>query len=376
MNTPKRILLGQLGANGDCLYATTVARQIKTDYPGCHLTWAIGPKWRSVIENNPDVDEIWEVDYYTTLGDFSQWKRFEAEAGQRQQRGEFDEIFLTQITMPNFHLWTSGVRTAIFRAYPHPITVDQSPIVRLRASEVENVRQFAHIHRLAEKSQVVLFECAPRSRQSQVSPAFALEIARAIVAKHPTVAFVLSSNHAFDSTDENIIDGSALTLRENAELTKYCSLLVGASSGITWIATSDWAKPLPMIQLVVPDLVQANSPMADFQQRKADTSLLIEMCDYSKDKVVDCIEEVFSKSFYDAKLSFDQITPLGFFVYRDLLDNMLSRRQVNQCLKLIGLNLREHGFRIRFISIWLSVLLGHFLLLRHKILPDRTTGGN
>ena len=29
-----RILLGQLGSNGDCLYATIVARQIKKDFPG------------------------------------------------------------------------------------------------------------------------------------------------------------------------------------------------------------------------------------------------------------------------------------------------------------------------------------------------------
>jgi ADP-heptose:LPS heptosyltransferase len=41
INIPQKIVLVQLFSNGDCLYATAVARQIKADYPGCHLTWAI-----------------------------------------------------------------------------------------------------------------------------------------------------------------------------------------------------------------------------------------------------------------------------------------------------------------------------------------------
>lgn len=60
-NIRKRILLGQLGSNGDCLHATVLARQIKHDYPNCHLTWAIGSIYRSIIENNPFIDRIWEI---------------------------------------------------------------------------------------------------------------------------------------------------------------------------------------------------------------------------------------------------------------------------------------------------------------------------
>ena len=63
MQERKRILLGQLGSFGDCLYATTVARQIKVDFPECHLTWAIGSPYRSILDNSPDVDDIWEVPF-------------------------------------------------------------------------------------------------------------------------------------------------------------------------------------------------------------------------------------------------------------------------------------------------------------------------
>ena len=56
----KRFLIGQLGSFGDCLFATTVARQIKNDYPDCHLTWAVGSIYRSILDGNPYIDDIWE----------------------------------------------------------------------------------------------------------------------------------------------------------------------------------------------------------------------------------------------------------------------------------------------------------------------------
>ena len=57
-----KILLVQLGSTGDCLFVTTIARQIKeVDYPGCHLTWVIGSRYKPAIINNPHVDEILEI---------------------------------------------------------------------------------------------------------------------------------------------------------------------------------------------------------------------------------------------------------------------------------------------------------------------------
>jgi len=84
----QRVLLVHLTSNGDCLMATTVARQIKNDYPGCHLTWAISRQCKQVIENNPFVDEIWSVEYepYDHPHD-DVWRRTKAEALRRQQSG-------------------------------------------------------------------------------------------------------------------------------------------------------------------------------------------------------------------------------------------------------------------------------------------------
>ena len=56
-----RILLGQLGANGDCLYATILARQLRQDYPKATITWAISDRSASLLTNNPHVDEVWKI---------------------------------------------------------------------------------------------------------------------------------------------------------------------------------------------------------------------------------------------------------------------------------------------------------------------------
>ncbi|MEO7049339.1 MAG: hypothetical protein ABI091_28810, partial [Ferruginibacter sp.] len=60
-NSPqKNILLVQLFSNGDCLYATAIARQIKNDFPGCKLSWAIASFCKNIIAHNPYVDEVLE----------------------------------------------------------------------------------------------------------------------------------------------------------------------------------------------------------------------------------------------------------------------------------------------------------------------------
>ena len=64
-----RALIGQLGANGDCLYATTLARQIKADFPECELTWAVASACAHILVNNPHVDDVWvwKVDDWANL---------------------------------------------------------------------------------------------------------------------------------------------------------------------------------------------------------------------------------------------------------------------------------------------------------------------
>lgn len=248
---PGKFLLVHLMSNGDCLMATTIARQIKADFPGCHLTWAISHKCKQAIENNPFVDAIWAVEYGPDQSPFEDvWYRTKREAERRRASGEFDHVYYTQTFPDNVGNFDGTTRTTMFRSYPRPITVPVQPTLRLYEHETDRVRSFAERHALRSYSKVVLFECAPSSSQSSLSPQLAVRVASRVLAEHEDAVFVVSSHESIVPPVPNIIDGSSLTYRENAELSKYCTLLVGCSSGITWLLTSSWAKTIPTIQFL------------------------------------------------------------------------------------------------------------------------------
>jgi hypothetical protein len=353
----KRILLGQLNSNGDCLYATAVARQIKTDYPGCHLTWAVGSMCRSILDGNPHVDEVWEIPLASAYEIDEVWPGFQQAASARLAAGEFDEMFLTQISPGNLHLYDGTIRSSILRAYGKPITVPITPVLRLSAAEVENVRRFADSHRLSERTWVLLFECSAKSGQSFMTPEFALEVAYTVVRKFAVACVILSSNIPIDSGEERILDGSVLSLRENAELTKYCSLLVGGSSGVSWISSSDWAKPLPMIQLLKEDSFWFASMAHDHEYWGLSTADVIEMTSGSADEVVECIETVLTAGFPKAKARFHQDVKPRFGWYNYFLASFMAAGEYKKATSLLKANIERHGLRAHFVLFYVYNLL-------------------
>src|ERR1700712_812650 len=89
----QKIILVQLYSNGDCLYATTVARQIKNDFPGCHLTWAIAAFCKTIIANNPYVDEVMEVNT-VAKNDIAALRRFKKKIYSLQKEGLYNKVFI------------------------------------------------------------------------------------------------------------------------------------------------------------------------------------------------------------------------------------------------------------------------------------------
>jgi hypothetical protein len=342
----RRVLLGQLISNGDCLYATTVARQIKHDDPDCHLTWAVSTRCKSVLEANPHVDAIWEWPAFANEEAAAVWGDFERQAHTRQAAGEFDAIYLTQFTGDNMFRWRGTLRGTIYEGYPHPITVPIAPVVCLSAVEVENVRRFAQRHGLlrtdapASRSgpPVILFECAPGSRQSPVTPAFALEVSRRLLRRHPNLRVVLSSNLPVDVQEGRILDGSELTFRENAELSYYCSLLLGCSSGLSWLCTSEAARRLPTVQVLSSDTFNSNPLSVDHAHWGLPTEHIIEMFDASPELTVDCVERVFQEGFAGARARFHQRQPRQFQPYRALWRASFCDRNYPTAARLLWRN--------------------------------------
>lgn len=365
----KRFLIGQLGSFGDCLYATTVAHQIKKEYPDCHLTWAVGSIYRSILDGNPYIDEIWEFPISSRNDLQDRWQQFENEANERKKRGDFDEIFLTQVFPNNLKNFDGTLRSSIFRGYPRPITVPVTPVMRLSPEEVENVRIFAESHHLKEKKQVILFECSPKSGQSFVTLDFALNVSKKIIEQKPDLCVILSTNEPVYSDDERIVDGSLLSFRENAELTKYCTLLIGCSSGISWLCTSDWAKPLPMVQLLKKGTSVYASFVHDHEYQGMPTDTIIEMTDCSVDKLSKCVEIIINNSFTVAHQIFHEQIKNNFNRYALTIDCvLLQNKKYKEAFTSLKYTIKRYGFRPQiFMSLFYIVMENRCRQLLKKI---------
>ncbi|MBU1627972.1 tetratricopeptide repeat protein [bacterium] len=305
----KRILLVQLVSMGDCLYVTALARQIKQDYPGCHLTWAISNHCAQVIQNNPYVDEIWEVFLETMQDAFGNtWEETKKKAIEKKEKGLYDYIFFTQIYPDNFLNYDGTIRSSTFRGYPNSITVPVAPIIRLIDKEIENVTIFAKRYKLDEFKHVILFESSPSSLQSPVNNNFATAISKKIVDKFEDAIVLLTSNQKINTGHKRIIDASTLTFRENAELSKYCNLLIGCSSGITWLLTSTWAKKIPFIQILKKKalIYQFASVSYDLNYWGQSTDHIIEITKFEDEYIFDCVEIALKEGIGKARKKYNE----------------------------------------------------------------------
>ncbi len=215
--TVRKILLVQLFSNGDCLYATTIARQIKEDFPGCHLTWAIAAFCKDIIAGNPYIDQVTDIDF-VPKSDAKEFRRYKRKMLEKKASGEFDEVFITQNMDTNQAYYDGCIRSCIFNAYPYPVKVPIKPVLKLTGIETDNAGKFAIQNQLQSYDQVILFEFAPQSGQLNITKETAILIAEDIVQKCKA-AVILSSALPISHQDKAIIDGSRLTFRETAALT-------------------------------------------------------------------------------------------------------------------------------------------------------------
>jgi len=357
----KKILLVQLYSNGDCLYATAVARQIKQDHPGCHLTWAIASFCKNIITGNPYIDAIMEVNT-VAKDDIAAFRKFKKDL--YGQHNKFDEIFITHNADTNQAFYDGCIRSSILRAYPYPLTVPVTPVLNLSEAEVERVKQFSFEHKLNNFTQVVLFEFAPQSRQLKITKEFAIAVAEEIV-KNTDTAVILSSAQKVIHENKAIIDGSPLSLRETAALTHYCSLLIGCTSGITWISTSGAAKQLPMIQLLNAKTRWLNPVSRDFKRYNFPVDKVIELIEFDKEKTVDCVRAALV-NFTGAKNKFNQDIPLNFKTTQSIVYNLLCYLEFAAIAKHIKINRKVYGNNISFYK---EVILG-FIVFPFKLIKN------
>lgn len=361
----KKILLVQLFSNGDCLYATTVARQIKNDFPGCSLTWAIAGFCKNIISENPYVDEV-RIINEVQKNDLTAFRKLKKKVFNEKAEGKWDEVFVTHNMDDNQALYDGTIRGMIFRAYPLPITVPVEPVLVLTPEEKNKVAAFAEENKLQSFKNVILWEYAPQSGQSVLHIDFVMKLASRITSLQSTCV-ILSSANSFPSTKE-IIDASRLTIRENAALTHYCHLLIGCSSGITWLDTSSAARFLPMVQLLDPYTAFLNAPSVDFDRYGIPAEKLIEIIHINETTVFNCIRTIVETDFETARKTYNEILPLQFNTTRKVVYNMLCYLQFGAIAKhyrimtsIYGLNpLFLKQFRLAIISFPIKLLSNFF----------------
>lgn len=356
------ILLVQLFSNGDCLYATAVARQIKKDYPNCKLTWAIADFCKNIIANNPYVDEIL-VTNEVAKNDVVAFRKYKKKVFAEKAAGKWNEVFITTNMDTNLALYDGTIRGMIIRAYPRPITVQLQPVLALTDVEKSNVAVFAKTHSITNFKNVILWEYAPQSGQTDLSFEMVMSVAKKITTNLSTCV-ILSSANKFQGSD-NIIDASTLSVRENAALTHYCSLLIGCSSGITWLTSSSAAKFLPMLQLLNPNTIFINTPSVDFERYNIKHNGLIEMCNYNDDKILSCVNEILNNGFLSA-VSFNQQLPLQFKTTTTIVYNLLVYREFSAIRKHYNVMKAVYGLN----PIFLKAFFAGFALFPCKLLNN------
>lgn len=354
MSNAKRILLVQLYSNGDCLYATAVARQIKEDFPGCNLTWVIAGFCQQIIDHNPFVDEKL-VTNEVPKNDVVAFRKFKRKVYKEKEEGKWDEVFVTHNMDDNQALYDGTIRGMIFRAYPNPITVPIQPVLVLSDEEKERVKQFAEEHKLNEYKNVILWEFAPQSGQTILSFDFVKKVA-AVITENTNTCIILSSSNSFENS-EKIIDGSTLSVRENAALTHYCSLFIGCSSGITWLATSSAAKPLPMLQLLDPQAYFRNAPSIDFKRFDLSTDHLIELYEFNEDKLINVINAIINGGVFEARSKFNEAPPLQFKTTRKVVYNMLCYLQFGAIKRHFNITKKVFGIQPLFLKEFILAFL-------------------
>ncbi len=362
---PIKILLSQLFSNGDCLFATAVARQIKSDFPNSHLTWDIARFCSRIIENNPYVDGCRIVDE-VPKSDAAAFRKYTNRVKHEKKTGKWDELFITTNMGKNLALYDGTIRGMILGAYPHLITVPVQPVLVLSENEKNRVATFANKHLLHTYDQVILWEYAPQSGQSNLTKDSVKEIA-AKICTLPSTCVILSSADQFAST-HNIIDASELSPRENAALTHYCTLLIGCSSGITWINTSSAAKFLPMVQLLNPRADFFNPPSLDFKRFGIPVENLIEITTMNTDSVYGCVKHISENGFASAKNKYNEALPLQFNTTRKVVYNLLCYLEFKSVKKHYEINAKLYKKDPRFIKNFLKALVTFPVKLTRNLL--------
>ena len=357
----QRILLGQLGANGDCLYATILARQLRRDYPTAEITWAISTQCAQLLNNNPDVDRVWQIPLADWSVQVEAWRLFEREALRSYIRHEFDRVVLSQVWPSNFHNFDGTIRPSILRAYGEPITVPIENVINLTPDEVDRVESYVVQSGIGNFEHRVLFECNSKSGQSFLTPDLAQDIAERLYAAMPNATVIFSTHMPMTLRDPRSREVSNLSLREVAHLTHHCTLFVGAGSGGTVAASSTAAADLPMVLVLSEGTSVFASFAHDFEYFGVSRQPVIEITRQDPQFIADCIASACYEGAEAALKRFQGIIPVTFGHYFKLVSGeLLDKHLYLDAAQSLELTAARYGWTAELIKFGSTRIMPNF----------------
>ncbi|MBU6157755.1 MAG: hypothetical protein KGP35_01875 [Bacteroidetes bacterium] len=362
----EKVLIVQLFSNGDCMYVTAIARQIKYNNPKAHITWAVSAKCKAVLLGNPDIDVVEEVQIPDVSQNEKIFMQVVADAHRKKQAGVYEKIIIPQLLGDNLKYYDGIVSSSLFRSAGCKITVDPSPRIYLSAEEHQAAAAFAQSHQLHTYRQVILFECAPQTNQLSLTDNIILRYA-ALMVQQESTCVILSAPRAYNFNVPHIIDGNSLSIRETIALTHYCTLLLGCSSGISWGAVSIAAKPIPLVQILSPDAYYFNPLSITLKRWGKSTDNLIELVNFDDEKLKSVFKDIFLKGFSVARRIHSQPVSVQFRLHRGIVHHFLIQGKFAEIITFVKINLSQNGFNLRMM---MSIALG-FLFFPLQLISDQ-----
>jgi REP element-mobilizing transposase RayT len=352
-----------LFSNGDCLLALPILSEIRKEHPYALITWQVAPFSKHFLLNNPEIDVISETDEVKKYN-IKSFRKYKSRILMEYKKDIWDKVYFLQPTDTNQANYDGTIRSMLYNTFGR-IPTDIVPKLYLTNDEISTCSKFSVKHNLSSFNKVILFEFAPQSGQLKIELADALFIANQIC-KDENVAIVLSSSIKMINNNPKIIDGSELGIRETGGLLKYCHLVIGCSSGLSWMATSNIGYNIPLIQIIDPFALWVNPMSRDFKQMNI-TQPLIELYSFDKQTIIECVNLALS-SFEQSRNKFQKELPISFRTTYVTIYNLLCYFQISSILKHLKLNIERFGFHPKLIfAIILSLLSFPFKLCRNTI---------
>jgi hypothetical protein len=134
--------------------------------------------------------------------------------------------------------------------------------------------------------------------------------------------------------------------------------MIGCSSGLTWLATSNWSKKIQMIQLISPHFKNGIIPASvktDFEYIGLSLNSIIELYDPNDKLISDCIISVYQNGFNYSRKLFDQYSFKMFKNNRLLFESKISFIKKIYIFILINIFNKKYTFK-KLISIFNYIL--------------------